>query len=519
MAELKEVRVPDLGSSNLTASQRRRAVPWAAVLGAVALLVAAGCKVHDPATTHVAATERRSLSCEIGIVGGGPAGTYMAYRLAPRFGAGVCLFEKEVEVGGRLRDETLGGVRVGWGARRVNDSQGYVKELARELDIELETPEPRGHLMLVKGRFGYSPDDFVDLFPGLKGPLDDDPATTREDELYALLLREKARAKAYPNFRDFVDAVAGPASSEYLRSVSRFHSDFDLAHSAANYIEILEEEMQLSSVNHYPVGGMSMFPLELAERAAARGVRIYTSEPLLSLDTAGPGPGAGYALRTPSYDVTVRKLVIAAPPSGFDFVQGPLAEEIRAQPAYQALIPLRIVVINQRWSSPWWENVDNPKREDLTGKPFRVYTTDHCVQHTEIPREPYLAGAHVLRSVYAEEPKCVAFWEDLFKKGGLPAVEAEVVRGLNLTFNTGAPGQQIAVPKPLETTFHVWPAGWYYVRSGTSMTIAEIERWSIEPLKGREDLMLVGEAWSNRPGWAIGAFRTVDTVLEARFGF
>ncbi|WNG44730.1 NAD(P)/FAD-dependent oxidoreductase [Archangium minus] len=110
-------------------SPRSRAAPWAVVLGAMALLVAAGCKVHDPATTRIAATERRPLSCEIRLVGGGPAGTYMAYRLAPRFGAGVCLFEKEAEVGGRLRDETLGGVRVGWGARRVNDSQGYVKEL------------------------------------------------------------------------------------------------------------------------------------------------------------------------------------------------------------------------------------------------------------------------------------------------------------------------------------------------------------------------------------------------------
>jgi hypothetical protein len=490
-----------------------------AVLGAVALLAAAGCSARGPATARAAATERRPLSCEIGIVGGGPAGTYMAYRLAPRFGAGVCLFEKEDEVGGRLRDETIGGVRVGWGGRRVNDTHRFVKELARELDIPLETPEPRGSLLLVQGRFGYSPDDFVDLFPGLMGPLDDDPATTREDELYALLLREKARAKAYPTFRGFVEAIAGPAAFEYLRSVSRFHADFDLSLSAAHYVDLLEEEMQLSSINHYPVGGMSQFPLKLAGKAAAQGVRIYTSEPLLSFDAAGPGPGAGYVLRTPSYEATVRRLVIAAPPSGFDFVLGPLAEELRAQPAYQALMPVRMVVINQRWSAPWWSNVDNPKRQDLTGKPLRVFTTDHCVQHTEIPREPYLAGAHVLRSVYAEEPECVATWEKLFEQGGLAAVEAEVVRGLNLTFNTGAPGQSVAVPKPLETTFHVWPAGWYYVRPGTSMTSAEIARWSIEPLKGREDLMLVGEAWSNRPGWAIGAYGTVETVLKARFGF
>ena len=79
------------------------------------------------------------------------------------------------------------------------------------------------------------------------------------------------------------------------------------------------------------------------------------------------------------------------------------------------------------------------------------------------------------------------------------------------------PDSTVVIPKPITTTMHSWEGGWYYVRAGSQVSNTDIARWSIEPLPGRKDLMLVGEAyWPNRPGWVDGALRSVNALLEAR---
>jgi hypothetical protein len=114
--------------------------------------------------------------------------------------------------------------------------------------------------------------------------------------------------------------------------------------------------------------------------------------------------------------------------------------------------------------------------------------------------------------------KCVKFWEDLYLNGGIDAVENEVVKGLTLVFDNPLNRKKITLPKPLKTTMHLWPAGWYFVRAGSQVSNAEIAGWSQEPIPGKKDLMLVGEAyWPNRPGWSEGAYFSVNELLKARF--
>lgn len=456
-------------------------------------------------------------SCEIGIVGGGPAGVYTAYQLSKKFGDKICLFEKEEHLGGRMRDEqsSVNGqppVWVGTGARRVNASEKLYFNLAKEFGIELQLPPKRSQLIFSKGRYGYSPDDYVSLFPGLKGPFDKDPNTTREDEIYNLIVSERARAGGYANLRDYIRALAGPSAVEYLRTVSRWHSDFDYDISAANYAEFMVQEMQTSSDNYYAVGGMGAFIRAMTEQLEKQGVQIFTSEPVNSFEANSANDG--YVLRTPKQTVAVRQLILAVPPTGFKYISGSLAEQIRSAPEYQALLPIRVAVINQWWKEPWWLKVRNPKIESDEARVWRAWSTETCVTEVEIPQEPYLQDQNVTRSVYSDDPKCVQFWEKTMASGGIPAVEREVGKGLQKIFR-----RHVKIPRPTRTTVQIWPGAWFYVRAGAKVTNAQIAQWSIEPIKGRPNLTLIGEAyWVNRPGYSMGAYRSSNQILAKWYG-
>ncbi len=454
----------------------------------------------------------RSNECEIGIVGGGPAGVYLAYRLSPKHGNQICLFEKESELGGRMRDETFttekGAVSVGTGARRVNETQKFVLNLARELEVELETPEPRSQLMLHKGRHGFSPDEFVDMYPRLTKPTEPLPGVNREDFLYTLLLSDENTAKAhrYSNLKNYIAAIAGPDAAHFLRGASRFHADFDYDISASNYLSTIKEEFKLSAVNLYPVGGMSVFVKKMEAKLIEREVRVFKSHGVLEINRSFDK--AAYRLRTTKGDYVVKRLVIAAPPNGIDKIMGDVAVKVRAASEYKALLPIRIVVINQVWKDSWWKN----------SKVWRAWSTDGCVTHTEIPQEKYLSSANVTRSVYSDDPKCVKFWESLLARGGIISVEKEVVKGLTKLFDHKLESERVKLSTPLRTTMHVWPGGWYYIRAGTKVSNQQITEWAVQPISDQENVMLVGEAyWPDRPGWSEGAYFSAEKLLDARF--
>ncbi len=478
-----------------------------------------GCAGRSPRRLD---TQNDSIRCEIGIVGGGPAGVYLSYRLAPRYGDGVCLFEKEATLGGRIRDEELDAsprpVHVGTGARRVNVTQDFVRALGRELGIEFQTPEPRAQLIQHQGRFGYSSEAFVDLYPGLIKPDARFAGDTREDKIYAMLLADEnaSTAARYPSLRAYISTVAGPDAVPFLRASSRFHGDFDYDVSAPNYLSMLRHESALSSVNLYPVGGMSAFIRGMESAARARGARFFTAEPVLEIER--DARGTDYVLRTPLHRAAVAKLVLAVPPAGLDHVGGAIPAALRAAPEYRALLPIKVVVINQTWDRRWWENVRNPAAQGDAAKTWRAWSTDQCVTHVEIPQEPYLAAANVTRSVYTDDPKCVDYWRTLKDKEGIDAVGREASRGLSTLFNHGLDNVHVEVPRPLRTTMRFWPGGWYYVRAGSAVSNKRISEWALHPLTDQENLSLIGEAyWPDRPGWSEGAYFSANALLDARF--
>ena len=465
--------------------------------------------------------------CQVAIVGGGAGGVYTALRLSDAMASGVCLFESEAELGGRIKDVPRDdsdptSPRVGVGARRVMNKQTVVLDLAQDLGLTLETPPIASDLLNARGHFAFSTEDFVAYYPGLV-------ATGITDlRLYLELLTDAKRANvdAYPDFASYVRDVIGDAGYDFLHDMSRFRGDFEAPLSARSYLDFAEQEAAAGNTPSYPVGGMSAFIRAMADRAKANHARIFTSDPVQSLAR----DDGRYRIISGGHDVHATKVVIAIPPNALEQVRGDVVDDIKAQPEFKDIIGIPVVTITQWWPTAWWEGIRDPGVQDVpgehsiaspgrSGQIWRVWTTENCVQFVEIPQEAYAAAQHVTRSVYADDADCVAFWNQT-AKDGTAAIESAVNQGLEYLFTqNGITNQTPDIPAPTKTYFQYWPAAWHWLRAGATSTNASVFDWAASPL-GDEPVGLVGEAYnSNRSGWTDGAYKSAMNLLNARYGF
>lgn len=494
-------------------------VRWSPLALAVAIALS-GCKggedtedtdaedTDDGGDTDVAGTP---LDCEVVVVGGGVGGLHTAFRLAPTLGDGVCLFEKEAQLGGRIKDVARDesdpeSPRVGVGARRVMEGQTILFSLAEELGITLETPAPAGDLVNARGSYAFAKEDLVGLY-GLTPDASGDTETALYDELR--FGPERDNIDDYPDFRSYGRAAIGAESWDFLHDMSRFRADFQAPLSARGYLDYFDEEWDVCCQPQYPVGGMSRFVVGMHDAAVAAGARVYTEEPVSAIRRAD---GGGYEIVTEEYVVSAQKVVIAVPPSGLDWIQGDVVDEIRAQPEYRDLYGVKVVSITQWWDSPWYQAVKTPDGSPV----WRAWTTEHCLTFIEIPQEPYAAAANVTRSVYNDDIACTAFWEEVAARGN-DAVEAEVKRGLEHLFANNGLTEPVSIPDPVKTHVQIWPAGWYWLRAGATVTNAEVYAWAVDPLG--EDVSLVGEAYHpQRSGWSDAAYKSSIHLLNTKYG-
>ena len=141
------------------------------------------------------ALARKEVKCDVAIIGGGPGGLYSAYRLGAQLGSGVCLFEKNNRLGGRIYDvKGPGGAVFGTGAMRIMETQSIVFSLADELGMEYEAAPWRDDLISARGYFSFDSTAMNQMAYPLV------PDNTNETELYDILRfgPERANVMKYP---------------------------------------------------------------------------------------------------------------------------------------------------------------------------------------------------------------------------------------------------------------------------------------------------------------------------------
>jgi hypothetical protein len=444
---------------------------------------------------------KTNIACDVAVIGGGAGGLHTAFRLGSKLGKNVCLFEKENRLGGRIFDVSLvpGGPVFGLGALRIMETQTVVFNLADELGITYVSAPFVDDRISARGFFAFD----SDTMRGLAYPF----TTAGEFDLYIQLLSGPLRPNAptYPDFRSYVRAAVGEENYQFLTDMFRFRGDFTYPLSAKSYLGFLDEDFDVCCTPSYPVGGMSEFIRRMEAKALDAGVRIYKSQPAMDI-SSGPGNSGRYRVTTSDYIATANRLVIAVDADGFKKVGGDIATKIQGQAQFQDLIGVKVASVNQWWPNAWWMDA-------IPGKDtHRAWTTEHCLNFIEIPTAPYAAAQKVTRSVYDDSRTCSDFWE-ITAQRGIPAVEAEIARGLKYLF----PG--VVIPQPLKTEVKIWPAAWYWLKAGSPFSNADITVWALQPVAG-EQVALVGESYNpQRSTWVDGAIKSSINTLNSLYGF
>ena len=480
-------------------------------------LILSGCSAIVPKHDSIAQTSSALpiVDCEISIVGGGPAGLYMAYQLGPTYKNKVCLFEKENRLGGRIYDiskntHTSEGPLIAVGGRRVMEGQDVLFNLARELGIELEKPDLQAELIFARGLYSTNPDDFVPLYPGIQ--VDQKKGDAQTQLLRQLLDGEqRKRVDQYPDFKTYAVSVVGQSGYEYLRDMSRFRSDYEYSLSARAYLEFLEEDITVCCVASYPVGGMSAFIRGLVRKAQDSGVRIFLNEAVTHIDKES----GHYLLATTKHVVHSERVVITVPPKAFDNIKGNIAQALQSQPQYKSLVGVNVVTIAQWYDNPWWLDIRGVKDGK---KVWRAWTTDSCINSIEIPQEEYAARQNVIRSVYSDRLECVEKWRALDAQGQT-VLEDEVKNGLQHLFAQNGVTQPVQIGQPQKTVYWEWPDAWYYIRAGFPFSTRDIFNWAVQPL-ANENIGLAGESYNpQRATWSDGAYKSAIHLLNVKYGF
>ena len=488
-----------------------RSSVYAAVV--CSMILGSGCKSKSSGIKEVVETGG-DTECEIAIVGGGVAGLHTAFRLGPKYGSKVCVFEKEARLGGRIFDITKSpndenvGPYLGAGGRRLMIGQDVVFSLAKELNIELQKPETAADLVFARGMYATNKLDFLKKYPKLSYNASSKDVET--DLLQQLLdSPERNHADQYPDFKSYIIKVIGVDGYQYLHDMSRFRGDFEYPLSARSYLDFLAEEMNVCCQTYYPVGGMSTFVRAMAKKAREAGVRLYAAEPVVTIDK----DGSGFKIATTKRHVQTQRVIIAVPPVALNRIGGDVPERIKTQQQFQDIIGVKVTVINQWFDKPWWQSVRTSDGKGI----WRAYTTGHCISYVEIPPEPYAAAQNAIRTVYNDQRECADMWTKL-SEGPQQQLEAELHRGLVHLFANNNVTTPVNIPPASKTVYWEWPEAWYWLRAGTKFSNADIFKWALDPLPN-ENVTLVNEAYNpQRSAWTDAAYKSSINALNSKYG-
>ena len=458
-------------------------------------------------------------NCKIVIVGGGIAGTYLAFKLAQKYGSQVCLFDKDKHTGGRLYDipvnpQYRNSPKFGIGGRRLLKSQEVMVKLAYELNITLEKPEPADQFCFARGKFQFvsnntEKDLFLPLYSGLQI---ERKQHDYEDQLVKTLFNSPERKNIinYPSLRSYMESVIGHAGFEFLRDMTRFKSDYLYPLSAQGYIDWAEEEYTYAYDARYPVGGMSQFVKELASKAKKLGAQIFKPEKVHSISRDNNN---GYLVAFSKGEIKADRIILAIPANALKQIHGDVIDSIKSQSPFKDIVGVRIMTITQWFKTPWWMSI---KRISNGRRVWRAWTTDSCLRAVEIPLEPSLLGQNVFRVAYLDDINCIEHF-DFLRKTNNTKLEEEIHAGLRHLFENNGITTPVKIPRAIKTVIKDWQNAWYWLKSGSLFTNRYIADWASNPLK-HENVGLASDSYfMQRTGWSEAAILSADKLLKRQY--
>eukprot|EP00301_Raphidiophrys_heterophryoidea_P005701 c12362_g1_i2.p1 GENE.c12362_g1_i2~~c12362_g1_i2.p1 ORF type:complete len:608 (+),score=98.41 c12362_g1_i2:122-1945(+) len=474
---------------------------------------------------------RKVVHCKIIVVGGGFAGVYAFYKLAPLYGSDLCLVESENRLGGRVYDvsATPGGPVFGVGAIRVTSAQQTMIALAHELNMILQQQESDIELMKVRGRYYYrdvsqpkSRNTTVmcrEAFAGLNCDIGGEttpPDTAMLQKLVQAYEQNKSIASQFVDFPNYIMSIFGDEGLAFIRESVRYNSPFKSVSTQGilDFFNIEFRDMVLDPDRYYPEGGMSQYIIRMAAAAQQHGSVIYMSEPVISINEVTIRSHRkhvkGFELLTPHYAFTAERVLCAIDPLHLRAVTGDIAQQIITAPEFNVILPNTLAIVTAWWPERWWEKSEVARNARLS----RIVSHENCFNTMDIPTFPYGRDQNVTRAVY-DDGACVSTWETLEAAGpeGLEMLSKTVTESL------GRVVTDVEIPTPSSLHIHVHRNAWHFQIANSSITNQQIFDWSQRPLPGK-NFVLIGEGYNlNFAAWCDGALKSAMWALANFYDF
>ena len=481
---------------------------------------------------------------DLAIVGGGVAGTYVAYRMGQQHPEWtIALFERSQRVGGRLLSlwaRGIDGVRAELGGMRFRTSQPKITALVAELGLAARPfrTVDDDNFYLLRGRrlraagfrrgesltygleptfHGMPPAEVLfaaieAVIPGAQSMSPGDWAAAKPTLAY------RGRALSDWSIDDLLDTVVGREGRAFIADGFGYDAIFG-DRNAADCIPWLLIEARPETENYTLVDGMESLPRTLAARFTAAGGTIRSGSRLVRLRRHGTGANGSFELSFAGGRVErAQRVVVAVPRRALEDIDGVLVDEALRDLARS--VGIRTAAKLALWyETPWWrERLGNGLRA-VTEPPLqKVYLFDRAAP-------PQSGGALLL--VYTDG-SARQYWAELAgvdpaRTDNLPLASPDrwaayrpprslveaATRHLRELFD-------VPPPEPRAAGFKDWGGptehGAYNVWLVGRPSWAVIPRM-VQPL-AEVPLYVCGESYADSQGWIEGALETSDVVVE-----
>ena len=492
---------------------------------------------------------RSDAPFDLAIIGGGVAGTYVAYRVATRRRDwAIALFERSERIGGRLLSlpaSANGGPAAEMGGMRYRTSQPLVSRIIEELGLAsrpfltvhddnrfflrtarwraADPVEASGVYSLDDSERGLSPAEllltaFERIVPGATSLTDDEWVTVKRD------YRFRGRPLIEWPMEEALGAVLSEEGHRYVVDGFGYTTLF-AERNTADAIPWVLIEARPESENRTLTDGMERLPRELAARAAESAAQMFLDHELIGFEAGDKGFALHFAGRP---DVLARRVVLAVPrvaleriARGTPALKGPeTARLIRSVTPYPAA---KLSLVYER---AWWRDAGVEGMRAVTDLPLsKTYYFDGretgegwallLASYSDgSNRESWAAlrgGASRPRDTHPFDSK--RRWETYAASS---EQIAEAQRQLRLLHEVER------IPDPFASAFVDWwidgsGGAWHCWNPGARSW--EVMQRIVAPVQGRE-IYVCGEAYSWSQGWVEGALegaeRVVDMLMASR---
>lgn len=502
------------------------------------------------------------IRCDVLIIGGGPGGLVMGYRLAPIFGRDACIIDDRTYWGGKVYSEEAPNytpeqpLETPTCAEQFRAGDVGLRCLARERGIISESrASPMSHLtVILRGMNatgvecygtsevtgpadcdnGYIPDRLgpngdLPVYPNAPNFCgEDDWRTCSSSSAYLDILMDPNNVATIvqgETMESYAKRILGDSGSQLARDLSGYPYAWSQPTDAKAYIDYINYDFEYSYAHLLlPVNGPQALWKSVAGAIEANGTRMFLNTKATSISR---GSKTRYAVKTSDHRVfhVTGRIVIAIPPLALRELSGDLATELSASKYVKYSGHNAACTANIFFESNWWAEDFSTCNAGYCAQFFsngsftfdRNGTIRDFAQWSGIADDPpfwqYIAtrerkAMHLIRFFYEDET--CAPYKQILETDGQEAVTAEVMRRFRNTMGS------YNVPDPLEGFFRFEESAYQLPSPGWDFTFDRLFHWASQPIEGERICFATEGLNPQDSGWQEGALDSAHRCLRGR---